>query len=138
MFSKEFYYFFFWKRIINFLYLKKFAKNILHEFWNIFFFFQFTTEKKFLSKETLWIGCRILFGEQGKNNLWLVMVISFFFFCGETSLVCVSPATSLVLQSAAVLVSRPDQVNYLGDTTGEYGLHHVIEQNTTLASIYIW
>ena len=55
----------------------------------------------------------------------------------EASLVCVSPATSLVLQSAAILVSRPDQVNYLGDTTGEYGLHHVIEQNTTLASIHL-
>lgn len=50
---------------------------------------------------------------------------------------CLSPATSLVLQSAAVLVSRPDQVNYLRDTTGEYGLHHVIEQNTTLASIHL-
>lgn len=50
---------------------------------------------------------------------------------------CLSPATSLVLQSAAVLVSRPDQVNYLRDTTGEYGLHHVIEQNITLASIYL-
>lgn len=50
---------------------------------------------------------------------------------------CLSPATSLVLQSAAILVSRPDQVNYLGDTTGEYGLHHVIEQNTTLASIHL-
>lgn len=50
---------------------------------------------------------------------------------------CLSPATSLVLQSAAILVSRPDQVNYLGDTTGEYGLHHVIEQNTTFASIHL-
>lgn len=50
---------------------------------------------------------------------------------------CLSPATSLVLQSAAILVSRPDQVNYLRDTTGEYGLHHVIEQNTTLASIHL-
>lgn len=50
---------------------------------------------------------------------------------------CLSPATSLVLQSAAILVSRPDQVNYLGDTTGEYGLHRVIEQNTTLASIHL-
>lgn len=50
---------------------------------------------------------------------------------------CLSPATSLVLQSAAVLVSRPDQVNYLRDTTGEYGLHHVIEQNTTLTSIHL-
>lgn len=49
---------------------------------------------------------------------------------------CLSPATSLVLQSAAILVSRPDQVNYLRDTTGEYGLHHVIEQNTTHSHQY--